>query len=995
MKNVPVSTVLVVSVLFALVNAGNIHATNWDGTEFNYGPSPQMPNDGKWSHNTFWSTACQQTMGYVVRVPQQYLDNPTRRFPVLYYIYNSENFLFEWVSAANNNRPWWEYSGVTDPATGQDRPIIIIVPNGFVLQKWLDAKPGAPAANMKPNSALFELMDYMDANWRTVNSQKARAITGGSGGGVGCARASFTHPEKFAAAYIMNPACDDNTSNTVKPDGEYAGQLAYVCNGDGAYWDYNTIQNLVIVRRDAILAAGIRFKMASGAQDGLYTDGWSRDFFQQVVDLGLPHDVIDLPNGGHDFVLTTPQVDWCYSQFDLHPTCNGPAGLSTPQNTPLVASSAVVTANDADPQNLALNVDSVSNPQNGTVSVNNGTVTFTPTSGYTGPASFHYSVKNADGWTASGTASLTVTASTQCDTPSFNPGAGTYSSAQSVTISTTTSGATIRYTTDGSTPSSSYGTVYSGPVSINATTTLKAIAYKSGMTDSAVASGVFTINLPVVATPTFNPAAGTYSSAQSVTISTTTGGATIRYTTDGSTPSSSSGTIYSGPVAINATTTLKAIAYESGMTDSAVASGVYTINIPSVVATPTFSPVAGTYSSAQSVTISTTTGGATIRYTADGSTPSSGSGTIYSGPIAINATTTLKAIAYKSGMTDSAVASGVYVISSGGASGGNVGLNFAANSQSLPASDSAGAVVSFANWNNLANGAGSSSSVLDSTGGVSGITVAWDGFEGTWNSRNSAANGDEEMMRGYCDNQSGSATVTVANVTAASYDVYVYFGSDTDGRTGTVGIDGASTYSYKTYSSTHPFPSSHTVTTDTGTGYPSANYAVWQNLTASSFTMVFTLPAGGVNSGLNGMQIIMHGGTPPPTNTTSHGIPFSWLSSYGITNTSDSVETENPDGDSLNNLQEYIAGTDPTNRNSCFLVGITNVVGQIIVRVPSVQASGGKTRYYNIEQRTNLLLGSWQPVSGYTGMLGNGSIIACTNAIQNQGAFYRSKVWLQ
>jgi hypothetical protein len=41
------------------------------------------------------------------------------------------------------------------------------------------------------------------------------------------------------------------------------------------------------------------------------------------------------------------------------------------------------------------------------------------------------------------------------------------------------------------------------------------------------------------------------------------------------------------------------------------------------------------------------------------------------------------------------------------------------------------------------------------------------------------------------------------------------------------------------------------------------------------------------------------------------------------------------------------------------------------------------------------LLGSWQPVSGYTGMLGNGSIIACTNAIQNQGAFYRSKVWLQ
>ena len=59
--------------------------------------------------------------------------------------------------------------------------------------------------------------------------------------------------------------------------------------------------------------------------------------------------------------------------------------------------------------------------------------------------------------------------------------AGTYASAQSVTISTTTSGATIRYTTNGTTPSSTVGTVYSSAVTISATnTTLQAIAYKSG-----------------------------------------------------------------------------------------------------------------------------------------------------------------------------------------------------------------------------------------------------------------------------------------------------------------------------------------------------------------------------------------------------------------------------------------------------------------------------------------------------------------------------------
>lgn len=62
-----------------------------------------------------------------------------------------------------------------------------------------------------------------------------------------------------------------------------------------------------------------------------------------------------------------------------------------------------------------------------------------------------------------------------------------------MTITTTTSGATIRYTLDGSTPSETAGIVYSGPVAIGATATLNAIAYKSGLTDSPVTSGAYTI----------------------------------------------------------------------------------------------------------------------------------------------------------------------------------------------------------------------------------------------------------------------------------------------------------------------------------------------------------------------------------------------------------------------------------------------------------------------------------------------------------------------
>lgn len=84
-----------------------------------------------------------------------------------------------------------------------------------------------------------------------------------------------------------------------------------------------------------------------------------------------------------------------------------------------------------------------------------------------------------------------------------------------------------------------------------------------------------------VATPTFSPAAGTYNAAQNVTISTTTAGATIYYTTDGTEPIAATGgpqgTVYSSPIAISQTTTVKAVAVKTGMNNSAVATALYTI----------------------------------------------------------------------------------------------------------------------------------------------------------------------------------------------------------------------------------------------------------------------------------------------------------------------------------------------------------------------------------------------------------------------------------
>ena len=98
--------------------------------------------------------------------------------------------------------------------------------------------------------------------------------------------------------------------------------------------------------------------------------------------------------------------------------------------------------------------------------------------------------------------------------------------------------------------------------------------------------------------------------------------------------------------------------------------------------------------------------------------------------------------------------------------------------------------------------------------------------------------------------------------------------------------------------------------------------------------------------------------------------------------------------------QDYLAGMNPTNPNSHFSMAITNVAGQIIVSVPSIQTDPTNypslTRYYEIDQCTNLLVaGSWQSVSNYTGIPASGGMLACTNAPQNRTTFYRAKAKLQ
>jgi Legume lectin domain/Chitobiase/beta-hexosaminidase C-terminal domain len=166
---------------------------------------------------------------------------------------------------------------------------------------------------------------------------------------------------------------------------------------------------------------------------------------------------------------------------------------------------------------------------------------------------------------------------TTVSTPSINPLLGTYSAPLSVTITDSTGGASIYYTTDGSTPTPGAGTTkpYTAGVVLTASATVKAIATATGLTESSLSSVAYTISVQTqTPAPTFSPAPGTYASAQMVQLM--DAGATIYYTTNGTTPTHSS-SVYKAPLAVSATTTITAIASAAGLSDSGVISGTYTI----------------------------------------------------------------------------------------------------------------------------------------------------------------------------------------------------------------------------------------------------------------------------------------------------------------------------------------------------------------------------------------------------------------------------------
>jgi len=159
--------------------------------------------------------------------------------------------------------------------------------------------------------------------------------------------------------------------------------------------------------------------------------------------------------------------------------------------------------------------------------------------------------------------------------PVFSLPSGKYTGGISVALSDASPHAILHYTLDGSTPGAS-SPIYAGPISIpSGYITISAVAIENGSAMSWLAQATYSIVAQAPA-PLISPAPGAYPVGQLITITDANAAATIRYTTDGSTPTSTSNW-YHGPIALAGSAVIKALAITSGEAASNVSSAIYTV----------------------------------------------------------------------------------------------------------------------------------------------------------------------------------------------------------------------------------------------------------------------------------------------------------------------------------------------------------------------------------------------------------------------------------
>jgi predicted outer membrane repeat protein len=336
--------------------------------------------------------------------------------------------------------------------------------------------------------------------------------------------------------------------------------------------------------------------------------------------------------------------------YNVTETVTGPGGNNTQTQTNLItvnypapiASFTANTTSGTAPLNIQFNDQSTGNINSYYWNFGDGNTSTDENPSHIYNTSGTYVVKETvtgPGGNNSITSTITIIPDTSVPVPIASLKSGIFNSKQIVTLSDADNDPNhkIYYTLNGTTPTTS-STLYTEPLTITKTTTLEFIAADTSGNISNIGTTTYIINI-TTPTASANYQTGYYNTTKNITLSMSEAG-NIYYTINGTTPTNTS-TLYNGAIIISKNTTLKYIAINNAGNISSVYTQTYTIDL--TIPTASANVKSGVYNTNKVVTLTMSEPG-NIYYTLNGTTPTSKS-LLYTKPITISSTSTLKYIA--------------------------------------------------------------------------------------------------------------------------------------------------------------------------------------------------------------------------------------------------------------------------------------------------------------------------------------------------------------
>ena len=267
-------------------------------------------------YRTFASAAAQATVSFHIYLPPAYANQPTRRFPVLYWLHGSGGPTQGILQATSL------FSSAM--AQGKIPPMLIVFPNGMNYSMWCDSKDGeVPMESV----VLDNLIPHIDATFRTIARRSGRILDGFSMGGAGSGRLGFRRPDLFAgismlgAGPIQTDFLDDPSGSAIPPKQRLA-IYEMVWGSDPLYYLAENPRTIVTDRAEAVIAAQIRVRQGIGSLDALLE--MNQEFDALLTSLGVPHSFTVLPGLDHNagaVLNTLGQANWDFYNAALAIPC--------------------------------------------------------------------------------------------------------------------------------------------------------------------------------------------------------------------------------------------------------------------------------------------------------------------------------------------------------------------------------------------------------------------------------------------------------------------------------------------------------------------------------------------------------------------------------------------------------------------------------------------------------------------------------------------------